>query len=69
MRADSLVFGDILLNSDTKKEVIQSLIRCIAFQQRWTVLTTPNLRNQSEEAKQDFSMGSYKPTEKSFMWS
>ena len=47
--------------------VIQLLISCIAFQQRWTVLTTPSLKYQSEEAQQDFHLGSYKPAEKSLL--
>ena len=59
--------SDILLKPEAKKEVIQSLISCIVFQQRWTVLTTPSLKNQSSEAQPDLNLGSYKPTEKSFL--
>lgn len=59
-----LIFCSILTLT---KEVIQSLISCIAFQQRWTVLTTPRLKKQSDEAQQDFYLGSYKPTEKSVL--
>ncbi|KAJ7380041.1 Sodium- and chloride-dependent creatine transporter 1 [Desmophyllum pertusum] len=34
-----------------------------SFEQRWTILTTPSLKNQSEEAKQEFPQESYKLTE------
>lgn len=38
-----------------------------SFQERWTVLITPALKKQSDEAQQDVYLGSYKPTEKSVL--
>jgi len=38
-----------------------------SLQERWAFLTTPRLKNQSDEARQEHYLDSYKPTEKSFL--